>query len=293
EATTGGRYYHQRSLHRIFTSADERAFWATRRQEPTLAGLLAEPEDHPTIDLPAPDGVGEVKGTGWLDVPAMLKRVRDWLLAQGSLMEAEFHPSRLTDTPEGVRWQSDSGEVFARKAIFCEGYRMVMNPFFRWLPMRPAKGELLLIEVPGLHLDHLTHRGLFLVPMGGARYWAGATYAWGDLQPDPTEAQRQHIIEKLEKLLGRPFNVLAHQTGIRPTVRDRRPLIGLHPARPNLAVFNGLGTKGVMLVPHFAEQFTAFLQGNAVLDPAVNIDRFAHCLNGPVPRAGGLDKPIT
>ncbi len=46
------------------------------------------------------------------------------------------------------------------------------------------------------------------------------------------------------------FNILA---GVRPTVKDRRPLIGTHPMHSQLHVLNGLGTRGVMLGPAMAK----------------------------------------
>ena len=65
-----------------------------------------------------------------------------------------------------------------------------------------------------------------------------------------------------------------HTAGIRPTVNDRRPLIGLHPEHRSLGVFNGLGTKGVMLAPFFAKQFAGFLEHALPLNKEVDIARF-------------------
>ena len=71
-----------------------------------------------------------------------------------------------------------------------------------------------------------------------------------------------------------PFEITNQQAGIRPTVNDRRPLIGLHPEHPQLAVFNGMGTKGVMLAPFFADQFANFLESATPIDKEVDIARF-------------------
>ena len=61
---------------------------------------------------------------------------------------------------------------------------------------------------------------------------------------------------------------------IRPTVADKRPLLGLHPTLPQLAIFNGLGTKGASLGPYFAEQMTNFLLDKQDLEHEANISRF-------------------
>ena len=63
--------------------------------------------------------------------------------------------------------------------------------------------------------------------------------------------------------------------GIRPTVLDRRPLIGQHPNLKNQYIFNGFGSKGVSLIPWCAQHFLAFLldRQNA-LNPELDIQRF-------------------
>ena len=71
-----------------------------------------------------------------------------------------------------------------------------------------------------------------------------------------------------------PFKIIDHQAGIRPTVNDRRPLIGLHPKYRSLGVFNGLGTKGVMLAPFFAKQFVDFMEHQIPLNKEADIARF-------------------
>ena len=58
------------------------------------------------------------------------------------------------------------------------------------------------------------------------------------------------------------------------TVKDRRPLIGLHPKHPQLAVFNGMGTKAVMLAPYFAIAFSDFLETGKELNSEVDIKRY-------------------
>ena len=71
-----------------------------------------------------------------------------------------------------------------------------------------------------------------------------------------------------------PFEIIDHQAGIRPTVKDRRPLLGVHPAHHQLAIFNGMGTKGVMLAPYFANHLVNHLENDDKLLPEIDIVRF-------------------
>jgi glycine/D-amino acid oxidase-like deaminating enzyme len=105
-------------------------------------------------------------------------------------------------------------------------------------------------------------------------YWVGATNAWNFETTLPTESNKQLIINELSEILNCPFEVVAHQAAVRPTVRDRRPFIGLHPKFPTLGIFNGFGTKGASLAPFFAEQFVNSLLKNVPLEKEIDISRF-------------------
>jgi glycine/D-amino acid oxidase-like deaminating enzyme len=71
-----------------------------------------------------------------------------------------------------------------------------------------------------------------------------------------------------------PFTVTKHNAAIRSPVKDRKPLIGLHPNYPQIAILNGMGTKGISLAPYFASHFCDFLLDNSLLLKEVDIKRF-------------------
>jgi glycine/D-amino acid oxidase-like deaminating enzyme len=79
---------------------------------------------------------------------------------------------------------------------------------------------------------------------------------------------------KLNSLINCNYNIISHLAGVRPSSIDRRPIIGAHPEYKNLFVFNGLGTKGVMLAPYFSENFVNFYLKNEPLMDDVNVKRF-------------------
>jgi uncharacterized protein YqgC (DUF456 family) len=49
----------------------------------------------------------------------------------------------------------------------------------------------------------------------------------------------------------------------------------MHPTQSNVGIFNGLGTKGVMLAPFFANQFAEHLVNNQELNEEVDIIRYS------------------
>jgi glycine/D-amino acid oxidase-like deaminating enzyme len=63
----------------------------------------------------------------------------------------------------------------------------------------------------------------------------------------------------LTSLLDAPFTVTGQRAGIRPSTKDRRPLMGKHPIDENHFLFNGLGSKGISSAPTLAKEMLDFL----------------------------------
>ena len=59
--------------------------------------------------------------------------------------------------------------------------------------------------------------------------------------------------EKIESVIQVPYKIIQQDAGIRPNVKDRKPLIGSAEDFSNYFVFNGLGSKGVSLAPYFSQ----------------------------------------
>jgi len=116
---------------------------------------------------------------------------------------------------------------------------------------------------------------VFVMPLGEDLYKVGATFNWTDKTNDPTEGGRAELVEKLRKVISCEFEVRDHEAGVRPTTQDRRPLVGIHPRHPRLALLNGLGTRGVMTAPFVAKQLADLLESGVPLDPEIDIARFS------------------
>src|SRR5690606_38328340 len=70
------------------------------------------------------------------------------------------------------------------------------------------------------------------------------------------------------------FEVAAVNYGRRPTVKDRRPILGRHPEAPNFFVFNGLGARGILNGCYFARELFQFIEKGKPLMSEVNLKRF-------------------
>ena len=140
--------------------------------------------------------------------------------------------------------------------------------------MREAKGELLVIYAPKLKVDFLIKAAVFVMPLGQGYFKVGATFNWKDKSKLPTEEGKRELIQKLDTVIEVPYKIVEHMAGIRPTVKDRRPLVGRHPKFKNLAILNGLGTRGIMIAPTVANSLYEHLEMGTDLDKEIAIARF-------------------
>jgi glycine/D-amino acid oxidase-like deaminating enzyme len=116
---------------------------------------------------------------------------------------------------------------------------------------------------------------VFLVPLSDGTYWIGSTSDNHFTHEDPESARAAQLEDHLREIIRVPFEVLDHQAAVRPTVRDRRPIVGRHPVHPRLWLLNGLGTKGTSLAPLAVEQLVNHILHDSPLLKEINIERFA------------------
>lgn len=204
-------------------------------------------------------GYGVVKQSGWLDVNVMLQAVRRHFENANRFREEKFDLSG-----------HDTEEI---PVIMCTGNSIKSAGMFNWLPIIPNKGQVLVIHAPGLNLGRMVNFGRFIIPLGNDRFKVGGIYEYEDPDPLPTKATADQLIAELRTIYKGEITIEEHIAGYRPTVNDRKPILGRHPQIDGLYIFNGLGSKGVMLAPYFAEMMTAFLTSGEKLPYEVDVVR--------------------
>ncbi len=137
---------------------------------------------------------------------------------------------------------------------------------------RCAKGEILTLAIPGQDESRiLVGGGGWLVPIGGGRFKAGATYQWDQLDGRPTPAGRARVEEILQSLGVGDFTLLAHEAGIRPIIRRSQPLIG---RIGDDWIFNGLGSKGSLYAPGAARRMAEAIVDGREIEAELDLGRW-------------------
>lgn len=265
-------FFHYKDIARIFPGHEQQNDWIARSAEQGYMQYLAEEEgkDLPGVKLRMPSGYGLVRKSGWLNVPLFLEKARNYFEGKESILTDEFDYSLLEIHPDGVKYK----EVSATQLVFCEGFKGAENPWFNWLSFGNTKGELVTIKSEGLSEELIPNLGVWALPVGDQLHKVGATFDWSDMTLEATETARKKLIHELEQLINVPYEIIRQQAGIRPTTQDRRPMVGVHPAHSSLAVFNGLGTKGVMNAPWTAKQLCEHLLDGVALEKDIDCRRF-------------------
>ena len=265
------KYDYGVDVYRIFKSVEEQNNWFVASDKPLLSPYMDVNIVHKNYKgIKADFGFGKLTKTGRIDTNELLKDYRSYLFHNKLLKNERFDYESIINSDNGISYKG----ISASKIVFCEGFGLKKNPFFNYLPMQEAKGELLIIKAPNLNIDFLIKAAVFVMPLGNDLYKVGATFNWKDKTTIPSEEGKQELISKLESFITVPYEIVDHVAGIRPTVKDRRPLIGKHPEYLNMAILNGLGTRGVMIAPMAAKELYNHLENKADLNKEITIARF-------------------
>ena len=258
---------------RKFFSIEEQNNWFAASDKVSLAPFLSTQlisKKYPSID--SPYGYGEVLQTGYVDTALLLKKYREYLKDNNLFQEESFDYGALHFESLGISYKN----IQAKHIIFAEGFGIHSNPYFNNLPLDGTKGELFIIKAPKLDLDVIVNTSVFILPLGSDLFKVGATYNWNDKTDLPTDEGKTELIERINEIITCDFEIISHFAGVRPTVKDRRPLVGTHPDYKVMHVLNGLGTRGVMLGPAMAKALFNFIEFQTPLDAVIDIKRYVN-----------------
>lgn len=255
---------------RKFFSVEEQNNWFAASDKIALAPFLSSQiisKKYPSID--SPFGYGEVLQTGYVDTALLLNKYREYLKKINLFQEESFDYEALQFEANAIRYK----DVQAKHIVFAEGFGMHANPYFQDLPLDGTKGELFIIKAPELDLDVIVNTSVFILPLGNDLFKVGATYNWKDKTDLPTEEGKAELVDRIKEIINCDFEIISHFAGVRPTVKDRRPLVGTHHEHLNIHILNGLGTRGVMLGPAMAKALFDYIEFQIPLDPVIDIKR--------------------
>jgi len=249
EKKLGASFMTTMPVQKVFSSVEDQNNWFGASDKPSLERFVSPRLiKNASENIKAPFDYGAVLETGRVDIKKLQKAYENHLLKEDKLINDKFLYSNITLNNNEVQYE----EYTTQKIVFAEGYGIKQNPYFKNLPLVGNKGEYIIIKSPNLHLDAALKTSFFIVPLGEDLYKVGATFNWDD----------------------KDYEIVNQEAGMRPTTGDRRALLGVHPKHPQLALLNGLGTRGIMASPLLAGYLFNFLENDVPLPAEVDIMRF-------------------
>ncbi|MGK0385556.1 MAG: glycine oxidase [Patiriisocius sp.] len=265
-------------IHRILASVEEQNNWMVASDKEALSGFLSsEILKNNNSAIVAPFGLGAVQQAQTIKPLSLLKLYQAFLKKKGLYIEEHFKHDLLLVTQEGVKYK----DILARKIVFAEGAGVVYNPYFT-VPISPEgkkvfvgnKGEYIIIKAPTLKSEAILKGPVMIIPLGDDLYKVGASYGRDDFSMHTTAIACEEISEKLRKMISCDFVVVDQVTGIRPTVKDRKPLVGSLQEDKIISFLNGLGARGLTMAPLLAEHLFNYLEHDRPLPKIIDIKRF-------------------
>lgn len=257
-------------IYRILNSIEEQNDWLVATDKKALSPFLSnEIINNDNNSINAPHGFGKVLECGKIKPSKLISAYQDYLQDNNQLITEVFEHEKLQLKADAVVYK----DVSSTKIVFTEGASVVHNPYFPTDNFVGNKGEYILIKAPKIQSEVILKGPLFIIPQGDDVYKVGATYSRDDFSKNTTEEARKTIVSKLEKMISCDYEIINQIAGVRPTVKDRKPLLGSL-EHENTLFFNGLGTRGILMAPLLAEWLYNFSEKNENLPSEVNIARF-------------------
>ncbi|GAB4129259.1 MAG: FAD-dependent oxidoreductase [Raineya sp.] len=246
------KFLHRVEIYRPFRSLQEQNDWLAKTASPTLKNYLQEADDsYFQGAIHNPFGGIATMQSGWVDLPTFLASYRGFLLSKLAYREENFEIDEIRFGNETIIYK----DIETHYLIFCTGAEAFRSSLWSFLPFSPVKGETIDIFVPEAKFEKIVNQGVSIVPLGGRVYRVASTYSWKNIDWQCSEEAKTELIAKTKLILRLPFEVIGQKAGIRPATKHRRPMMGFHPQKARIGIFNGLGSKGVSLAPFWAKHF--------------------------------------
>ncbi|TVQ14513.1 MAG: FAD-dependent oxidoreductase [Bacteroidetes bacterium] len=282
EEITSSKFFHPLKIFRSFHQPEEAKLWNRRRDEEKNAHFFMEEAPSPAPPYThSPYGGAVIQNAARVDVEIFMETTRHFLIRKQLLHSEKFNYQSLQPSMDGWTYKN---ETFSY-VIFCQGIQSTENPWFQWLPVNPLKGQLLKINHPFLSNQQAISQKIFILPQEGQSFKVGATYEHCREEGNTREGIEQ-LTNGFKELIrgdGEDAGLEIAETyyGFRPTIPDRRPVLGEHPLHKGLYVFNGLGSKGYMLAPWFSDHLYRHIFEGIPLMDEVSVMRYAKRMEKP------------
>lgn len=268
ESYTRKNYLIHAPIHRIFHDENEQKLWLKKSDNEDLSAFLNKEFRH--LDIVKNDfNTGKVDQSARLDVSSFFNDLFSYFENQSILIKEKFEYAKLNPSASTYK------DIAFQHIIFCEGMGVKENPYFSEIPVNPNKGHHIKVKLSKDIPENITiKKKHFLFPVNHDLYFYGGTYDREQLHHHIDDSAVEQLVRGLSEFYPDDFEIGEVNFGFRPTVKDRRPIIGRHNEHENLYVFNGLGARGILNGCYFSKSLYEFIENDIPLHEEISINRF-------------------
>ena len=265
EGYTHKNYLIEKPILRVFHDEKEKELWLKKSSEISFLS-----NDFIKINsIKNPFGCGKVNHSARLNVRDFFTDLMNYLEQNSHLIKEKFDYN-LVNTEN-----STYKDIQFKNIIFAEGMAVKENPYFSEIPVEANKGHHLEVKLSEKIEDDFTiKKKHFIFPLNENTYYYGGTYDREQIHHKIDNSAVEKLINALAEFYPNDFEVTQVKFGFRPTVKDRRPIVGAHSEFKNFYVFNGLGARGILNGNYFAINLYNHLENGEEIHPEVDLKRF-------------------
>ena len=265
EGYTHKNYLIEKPILRVFHDEKEKELWLKKSNEISFLS-----NDFIKINsIKNPFGCGKVNHSARLNVRDFFTDLMNYLEQNSHLIKEKFDYN-LVKTEN-----STYKNIQFKNIIFAEGMAVKENPYFSEIPVEANKGHHLEVKISEKIEDDFTiKKKHFIFPLNENTYYYGGTYDREQTHHKIDDSAVEKLTNALAEFYPNDFEVTQVKFGFRPTVKDRRPIVGAHSEFKNFYVFNGLGARGILNGNYFAINLYNHLENGEEIHPEVDLKRF-------------------
>lgn len=268
ESYTGENYLIDSPIHRIFHDENEQKLWLKKSGNEELKNFLDENFDH-LNGVKNDFHTGMVNQSARLNVKGFFAGLLTYLENKGNLIKEKFDYSEI-DTSNSIY-----KDFSFKNILFCEGMGVKENPYFSEIAVIPNKGHHIRVKLSeSIPQDITIKKKHFLFPLENDLHFYGGTYDREQMHHEIDNSAVEQLQKGLSEFYTADFEIKEVYFGFRPTVKDRRPILGRHSQHSNFYVFNGLGARGILNGCYFSKTLFDYIEENIPLPKEISIDRF-------------------
>ncbi|WP_164018278.1 NAD(P)/FAD-dependent oxidoreductase [Pyxidicoccus trucidator] len=183
-----------------------------------------------------------------VDTDGYVNALRDAAARAGVRVRLGVAARSIQETAHGVEVHTDEETLRADHLIVGAGPWSAGLEGLPALPLKPVRGQMLVVHQPGLQLSRVVSGPSYLAPWRAGEIVVGATEEDAGFAEHVTPAGLLHLSATVAKLAPRlrDARFVRAWAGLRAVTPDGRPYIGRYPGMQQVYVATGLGGQGIL-----------------------------------------------